>query len=344
VGDSLLRRLPTLNRNFADFVQLVPQVSTSTGVGLSGGGVNIRQNAIQIDGAASGDLFGLGTTGQPGAQANSKSIPLDAVKEYQVLLSPFDVRQGNFGGPSHQCGDEDWNERVSRNDLRLYPHSKPHPLPSRISPTSKQQQYGFSLGGPILKDRLFFFVNPEWQKLNTPAIGSFIGSPDSVARAGDVTAFSDQLKVYGLTDPGSGARVLKQNPLTNVFGRVDAYLPGYTRLVLRHNYAAADNTNFSRSSSTSSSPLFGLTSNSYLFSSKTHSSVAEILTNLPSGVFNELLLNLTTIHDFRTVPVTFPQITVRGFNPVKGSPGSLAMVAGPRPLRRATRSISARSS
>src|SRR5206468_1426249 len=70
MGDSLLRRLPTLNRNFADFVSLVPQVSTSTGVGLSGGGVNIRQNAIQIDGAASGDLFGLGTTGQPGAQAN----------------------------------------------------------------------------------------------------------------------------------------------------------------------------------------------------------------------------------------------------------------------------------
>ena len=73
MGDSLLRRLPTLNRNFADFVTLVPQVSTSTGVGLSGGGVNIRQNAIQIDGAASGDLFGLGTTGQPGAQANAKS-------------------------------------------------------------------------------------------------------------------------------------------------------------------------------------------------------------------------------------------------------------------------------
>ena len=81
VGDSLLRRLPTLNRNFADFVTLVPQVSTSTGVGLSGGGVNIRQNAIQIDGAASGDLFGLGTTGQPGSQANAKSIPLDAVNE-----------------------------------------------------------------------------------------------------------------------------------------------------------------------------------------------------------------------------------------------------------------------
>jgi Carboxypeptidase regulatory-like domain len=327
MGDSLLRRLPTLNRNFADFVSLVPQVSTSTGVGLSGGGVNIRQNAIQIDGAASGDLFGLGTTGQPGAQANSKSIPLDAVKEYQVLLSPFDVRQGNFGGLLINAVT-----KTGTNEFHgtTYGYTRSQSL-TRTQPylaDYKQQQYGFSLGGPILKDRLFFFINPEWQKLNTPAVGSFLGSSDSVARATDVTAFANQLKTYGLTDPGSGAKVLKENPLTNVFGRIDAYLPGYTRLVLRHNYAAADNTTFSRSSSTSSSPLFGLTSNSYLFSSKTHSSVAELLTNLPSGVFNELLLNLTTIKDFRTVPVTFPQVTVRGFTTASGTPGALAMVAG----------------
>jgi hypothetical protein len=328
VGDSLLRRLPTLNRNFADFVTLVPQVSTSTGVGLSGGGVNIRQNAIQIDGAASGDLFGLGTTGQPGSQANAKSIPLDAVKEYQVLLSPFDVRQGNFGGllinAVTKTGTNEFHG-TSYGYTRTQGLTRSQPYLAEF----KQQQYGFSLGGPILKDRLFFFVNPEWQKLNTPATGSFIGSSsDAVANSADVDLFAAELKRQGLADPGSGERVLKHNPLTNVFGRIDLYAPGYTRLVLRHNYAAADNTNFSRSSSASSSPLFGLTSNSYLFSSKTHSSVAEVLTNLPNGVFNELLLNLTTTKDFRTVPVTFPQITVRGFTTASGTPNILSMVAG----------------
>lgn len=312
VGDSALRRLPTLNRNFADFVTLVPQVSTSTGVGLSGGGVNIRQNAIQIDGAASGDLFGLGTTGQPGSQANAKSIPLDAVKEYQVLLSPFDVRQGNFGGLLINAVT-----KTGTNEFHgtTYGYTRTQGL-TRSQPylaEFKQQQYGFSIGGPILKDRLFFFVNPEWQKLNTPATGAFIGGPDPLVTQASVDAFSDALKTAGLADPGNGGKVLKQNPLTNVFARLDAYLPGYTRLVLRHNYAAADNQSFSRSSSTSSSPLFNLTSNSFLFSSKTHSSVAELLTNLPSGVFNEMLFNLTTTDDFRTVPVTFPQITVRGF-------------------------------
>ncbi|HJP60433.1 MAG TPA: hypothetical protein VJ865_10550, partial [Gemmatimonadaceae bacterium] len=316
-----------LNRNFADFVQLVPQVSTSTGVGLSGGGVNLRQNAIQIDGAASGDLFGLGTTGQPGAQANAKSIPLDAVKEYQVLLSPFDVRQGNFGGMLINAVTKSGTNEFHG---ATYGYTRNQNL-TRSQPylaEFKQQQYGFSLGGPILKNRLFFFVNPEWQKLNTPATGAFIGGSDSLVSSATVKTFQDQLIAKGLAEPGSGARVLKQNPLTNVFGRVDAYLPGYTRLVLRHNYAAADNQTFSRSSSTSSSPLFGLTSNSYLFSSKTHSSVAELLTNLPNGVFNELLLNLTNIHDFRTVPVTFPQITVRGFPRANGAANDVAMVAG----------------
>ena len=326
VGDSLLRRLPTLNRNFADFVQLVPQVSTSTG-GLSGGGVNLRQNAIQIDGAASGDLFGLGTTGQPGAQANAKSIPLDAVKEYQVLLSPFDVRQGNFGGMLINAVT-----KAGTNELHgaTYGYTRNESL-TRSRPylaEFKQQQYGFSLGGPIIKNRLFFFVNPEWQKLNTPATGAFIGGSDSLVSSSTVKTFQDELKTWGLAEPGGGARVLKQNPLTNVFGRVDAYLPGYTRVVLRHNYASADNQNFSRSASTSSSPLFNLTSNSYLFSSKTHSSVAEILTNLPNGVFNELLLNLTNTHDFRTVPVTFPQITVRAFPRASGTANDVAMVAG----------------
>ena len=79
INDSTLRRLPTLGRNFTDFVALTPQVSNA-GPGLSGGGVNNRYNAIQIDGAYSSDAFGLGSTGQPGGQANARSISILAVK------------------------------------------------------------------------------------------------------------------------------------------------------------------------------------------------------------------------------------------------------------------------
>lgn len=313
VGDSALRRLPTLNRNFADFVSLVPQVSTVTGF-LSGGGVNVRQNAIQIDGAAAGDLFGIGTTGQPGSQANAKSIPLDAVKEYQVLLSPFDIRQGNFGGllinAVTKSGTNEFHGSV-------YGYTRSQNL-TRSQPylfDFLQQQYGAAIGGPILKDKVLFFFSMENQKQRNPQISPYRGSPDSTVAGAAIDRLKDIMTTqYAFGDIGGGDRALLQNPNRNIFARVDAYLPFSTRLVLRHNYSAADRTNAApRSVATAASPTFGLSSNSYLFSSKTHSSVAEFLTNLPGGIFNELLLNKTTIRDFRTVPIRAPQVTVLGF-------------------------------
>ncbi len=327
ISDSLLHRLPTLNRNFTDFVRLVPQVSTTTG-NLSGGGVNIRQNGIQIDGASAGDLFGLGATGQPGAQANAKSIPLDAVKEYQVLLSPFDVRQGNFGGilinAITKSGTNDFQGGV-------YGYTRNQAL-TRSQPYLTdflQQQYGFSLGGPIIPNKVFFFVNPEWERFRTPVNGPYIGSPDQTVSQTSIDQFTSILSSqYGLASPGTGAQVLRQNPKTNIFGRIDAYLPGGTRVVLRHNYADANNVSFGRGAATSASPNFGLTSNAYQFSTTTNSTVAEFLTNLSNGVFNELILNYSTTKDFRTVPVRFPQITVRGIARSDNPAGTANLVAG----------------
>jgi len=322
VSDSALRRLPTLNRNFADFVSLVPQVSTVTGF-LSGGGVNVRQNAIQIDGAAAGDLFGLGTTGQPGSQANAKSIPLDAVKEYQVLLSPFDIRQGNFGGllinAVTKSGTNEFHGSV-------YGYTRNQNL-TRSQPylfDFLQQQYGAAIGGPILKDRLLFFFSMENQKQRNPQVSPYRGSPDSTVSGSAIDRVANIMSTqYGFADVGGGDKALLQNPNRNIFARIDAYLPFNTRLVLRHNYSGADRTNAApRSVATAASPTFGLSSNSYLFSSKTHSSVAEFLTNLPGGLFNELLLNKTTIRDFRTVPVRFPQVTVLGFARSSGAGAS----------------------
>ena len=311
ISDSALSRLPTLNRNFSDFVQLVPQVSTSGGVGLSGAGVNLRQNAIQIDGAQSGDIFGLGTSGQPGSQANAKSIPLDAVKEYQVLLSPFDVRQGNFGGllinAITKSGTNEFhgsgyvysrNQNLTRTQTYLNDYT--------------QQQYGGTLGGPILKDRLFFFASGEIQRRQTPTSGSYIGDPNQYITQAQIDDVAQRVAVFGLTEPGTGEQLQIQNPNRNFFGRIDANLPFATRLVLRHNYAAADRTSFGRGSYTANNPNFGLTTNKYEFSSTTNSTVAEFLTNLPRSMFNELLLNYSTTKDFRTVPVRFPQLTVRG--------------------------------
>ena len=253
ITDSALRRLPTLDRNFTDFARLTPQVSNS-GPGLSGGGTNNRYNSIQIDGATESDLFGLGSTGQPGGQAKGKSIGIESVKEYQVLLSPYDVRQGNFSGvlinAVTKSGTNEFTGSaygVGRNES--FARTQPY------IPEFEQYQYGFSLGGPIVKDKVLFFVNPEFQSRKAPASGAFLGdgrAANTVTQA-HVDRFVSALESRGMTDLGTPGAVTNENPLANVFGRLDINL-GATQLVLRHNYGRAEDDVFSRGSSGSALP------------------------------------------------------------------------------------------
>jgi hypothetical protein len=318
VSDSALRRLPTLNRNFTDFVRTVPQVST-TGSGVSGGGQNNRFNTIQIDGASETDVFGLGSTGQPGGQANGKAIPLEAVKEYQVLLAPYDVRQGNFTGllvnAVTKSGTNDFratgfivsrNEELARNQDFI-----------RRS-AFDQSQYGLSLGGPIVKDKAHFFVTGEFQQRESPANGPFIGqsasstTPLPISEA-DATRFADILRDTYDIEPGSSGAVTNENPLSNLFGRVDVQLNDQHRVVLRHNYGHAEDDNFSRSSS------FDFSSYGYFFKSDKNATVGQLYSSFANGMDNELIVGYNRIRDERTPNLRVPSIAVTVDNPAGGT-------------------------
>ena len=315
VSDSALRRLPTLNRNFTDFVALTPQVSTTLqNGGLSGGGTNNRYNNVQIDGTIESDLFGLGSTGQPGGQAQGKSIGIESVKEYQVLLSPYDVRQGNFAGilinAVTKSGTNEFHGTafgVTRNQsfVRDQPYINDF----------NQTQYGFSIGGPIVRDRAFFFVSPEFQTRTTPATGPYVGLTGVTLPQSEVDRFNTLLGGYGVAGGGAGL-VSNTNPLANVFGRVDVNLPYNTQLVARLNYARSQDDNFFRTD-----PEFRLTGNGYKFKSTKYAPAVQLRTLLPNGAYNELLMGLTRIRDKRDPNVRGPQVTVDvgTYNLVAGS-------------------------
>ena len=310
ISDSTIARLPTLNRNFTDFVKLTPSVST-TGPGNSGGGQNNRFNAIQIDGSVASDLFGLGATGQPGAQAGGKQISLEAVKEYQVLLAPYDVRQGSFTGflvnAVTKSGSNEFhgsgtyatrNEKMERDRDFL-----------RASPFT-QSQFGFWVGGPIIRDKLFFSVAPEFQRQNAPAGGPFIGTgsptPAPVTQLA-VDSLVNILKTqYGFADPGTSTSVKNENPLANMFARVDLInLPHSSRLVARYNYVDAQQDILSRSGT-----RLNLSNNGYNFRSTTNSGLVQLYSNFANGASNELLLGYTTIRDKRVTPITAPFVLI----------------------------------
>jgi hypothetical protein len=310
ITDTLMQRLPTLNRNFTDFVRLTPQVSTS-GPGLSGGGTNNRFNSIQIDGATESDLFGLGSTGQPGGQAGGKSIAVESVKEYQVLLSPYDVRQGFFSGALINAVTKSGTNDFT-GSAYLYGRNQSFTRSQDYITDFDQRQFGFSAGGPIVRDRALFFVNPEWQQRTAPASGNYIGRPNftSITQP-DIDRFIAALESRGMSNLGHGGQVTIENPLTNIFGRLDFNL-GNHQAVLRHNYGYAEDDVFSRT--TGFTPSFPLSNNGYKFTSAKNATVGQLRSQLFNGSFNELIVGMTTIRDRRNYlgPVQ-PQVEAGGF-------------------------------
>jgi hypothetical protein len=250
IPDSLLHRLPALDRDFYDFVRLVPQISTKVGFqsGFSGGGVGFRFNNILINGVPERSLAAHATP----ALVGGKSLPLDAVKEYQVLLAPYDVRYGDFAGALVNTVTRSGTNQLTGS---AFAYARNDRLARREESTEstpyERAQYGLYLGGPIVRDRLHFFFASELQHLTSPAPGPYLGQPTSSSpavpvSAADIARLDDILRAYGLED-GSGGQVENGNPLTNLFGRLDLAIPEWnSRAVLWTNYAGVTEFSFSR--------------------------------------------------------------------------------------------------
>jgi hypothetical protein len=292
IADSLLHRLPTLNRNLYDFVRLVPQISTKTGLAasMSGGGAGLRFNEFLINGASERTLSGGLTSNQNGG----KSVPLDAVREYQVLLAPYDVRYGDFAGAVVNTVTRSGTNRFGGSAF-AYWRNDHLARGGELAPADpyEQVQYGFSLGGPVLRDRLHFFVAPEFQHLTSPAPGPWVGQPATATPpvpvdGADIERLDAILRGYGL-EAGSGGPVENESPLRNVFGRLDFALPEWdSRSVVSLNYARTRNFAFSRDEQ-----LYPLTSFSSTSSMSLWTAAFQLNTALPraGGGHNELLVS-----------------------------------------------------
>jgi carboxypeptidase family protein len=319
ISDALLRHLPTLNRDVYDFVRLVPQVSTR--FGISGGGVSFRLNSFLIDGVSERQLQGNNVSGT----GIGKAVPLDAVKEFQVLLAPYDARYGDFTGALINAVT-----RSGTNDVRgtAFVYARNERLARATSflrdAPYDRTQFGLAVGGPVVRDRAHFFLASDFQHMRQPARGPYLGqSPASSTpvpvSAGDVERFATLLRGYGL-DPGSGGRVIASNPNANVFGRIDVSVPEWrTRVVLRHSYAHFDNTNFVRPVATSQFPL---SSNASTLGVTRRTTALQLFTHLPPSAFNEFLVAYTTQPFGNTAAALSPLVVV-------GGSGNATLLAGP---------------
>ena len=240
ISNAQIQALPTVNRSIEDIVRISPYAN---GMSLSGG--DGRSTNFTLDGANLNNNFGL-NDGLPGG---GNPISMEAIDEVQVVVAPYDVRQTNFiGGGINAVTKSGTN--TFKGTAYVY-HQNENMHGNRVANqdlgergTDRMTTYGFTLGGPILKNKLFFFANAEYSKIPT-VVNRWRASEDGV---GDATNYISRTKVedmqrvrdflidrYGY-DPGSFTNFPADEDNLKLLARIDWNITDNHHLAVRYNY------------------------------------------------------------------------------------------------------------
>ncbi|MCJ7421958.1 TonB-dependent receptor [Sphingomicrobium astaxanthinifaciens] len=249
ISQEVLETLPTISRDVRDFIRIDPRVAIETSgddvdrISCLGG--NDRTNVFTVDGIAQADLFGLNNT--PFAGRNSGPIPFDAIKETAVEFAPFDVEYGAFTGCAINAVTKSGTNEFHGSAFFEYRDQDMRGDTAGGETFEKgvfdEKRFGATLGGPILKDRLFFFAGYE----ELDAASAIDRGPKGMGFANEVdfvtedqfNTYSDILsRVYGY-DIGP---IVRSAPNTNqkYFGRIDAYITDDHRLEATYQHFNED--------------------------------------------------------------------------------------------------------
>jgi hypothetical protein len=235
-----IEAMPTISRRLESVARLTPQYSA----GFSFAGQDNRLNNITVDGAYFNNSFGLG--GQPGDRTGVAPISLDAIEQVQINVAPFDVRQGNFVGAGvnsvTRSGTNEFRGAL-RYDRRDNNMVGTQAGATEFNPgTFDFTNLGGWFSGPIIRNRLFFFVNYEHESLTEPAT-TFLANPGgqqpggNVTRvlASDLTNLSNFLQQNFNYQTGPFQGYDHSTPATRFLTRLDFNLNDRNRFSLRYS-------------------------------------------------------------------------------------------------------------
>lgn len=301
---------PTIDRNVYDIVKNTPMAMSSKNGGITIAGTNNRYNSFQIDGTVANDVFGLSAGGTNGAQTSANPISMDAIQEIQVVVAPYDVRQGGFtGGGINAITKQGTNETFGSaytyfNNQNMYGK---HSAVQGYAKSPLQQQYsrtyGGTLGGAIVKDKLFYFVSAEGHKESYPS-QYYPGYTSSYVTADAAQQIAD--RYYDLTGirESYGQRDIERKSF-GLLARLDWNINDKHKLALRYQH----NNSYSDSYGSGSSEYFFVNSG-YRYNNKTNALVAELNSQFTENIFNELRGSATFVRDHREIPYAGPSIAI----------------------------------
>jgi hypothetical protein len=336
--------LPSLTRSVTDFTRLTPQANGNNFAGRDG-----RFNNLQVDGANLNNNFGLSTDPLPGGGASPISI--EAFDEISVNIAPYDVRQSGFTGAGLNVITKSGTNTFHGSAYGYYRDQSfngTHAGKQNLTATpSKNKVYGASLGGPIIKNKLFFFLNTEWENSAVPwtaassngasfvPTGSTASGTVSFAPKDSLDKFRDILKTKYNYD--AGVYENRPNFVTKnrkLLGKINWNISNKHKLVLKYSDFKGSDQSAVNASSVPNSGAGGffvgsaasqsrLPNNrnslqSIAFSNSDYgtdhivqSATLELNSNFNSRVSNQLLFAYTHINDVRNSPGgVFPTIEI----------------------------------
>jgi hypothetical protein len=303
VGRDQIDRLPTLSRNFQDYYKVSPYITSEKGNAL---GRNSKYNNIQIDGTNFNDLFGLGSTGAPAGQSTVTPISLDAIEEFQIVVSPYDVRQAGFTGAGINA-----ITRSGTNDYRgsAFYYGRNEGLAGKSPDTLKTKLAGFTdyqlggrVGGPIVENQLFFFANAELTRFTQPFSRTFgnqnLGTNAYTVNPDSLRQLTDYLKSKYGYDPGSYTDIGYNRESDKLFLRFDYNLAENHKLTARWSYLRSSEDN-SPSRGRSVTDIY-FDNGKYKLDDKTHSVALQLTSLFGNQASNEFTLGYVNQEDIPT--------------------------------------------
>ncbi|MCR1025545.1 carboxypeptidase regulatory-like domain-containing protein [Cellulophaga baltica] len=315
VSQKQVNNLPTISRNIADFARLTPQAQVSGDDVISIAGQNNRYNAIYIDGAVNNDVFGLAGNGTNGGQTGVSPISLDAIESFQINVAPFDVRQSGFSGGSINAVTKSGTNTIEGSVYGFYRNQDlAGKTPTGLAGDDERaklaefssQTYGIRVGGPIIKDKLFYFVNYERQDNETPQpfnISTYRGS----VTEGQLTQLSDFLSANYGYDAGGYENNTSTLQSDKLIAKIDWNINDNNKLSLKHSYVKAVQFNAPGSNQGAINFLNGAVN----FKSVTNSTALELSSKIGDNMSNNLIIGYTTVNDDRGVSGSpFPSVQI----------------------------------
>ncbi|MGJ1443968.1 TonB-dependent receptor [Sphingobacterium siyangense] len=309
-----MENLPTVSRSIEDFTRLTPQADVK-GQSVSIGGMNNRFNQFTIDGAVTNDVFGLNANGLNGGGSGTNPISLDAIEQMSVQVAPFDVRSSGFAGGGISAVTKSGTNQFQGSVYHYFRNQDftgktPKSLVKDGEERTKlanfsEKTYGVRLGGPIVKDKLFFFVNYEHTKNNTPENYPVGSSSSNLLEADAQRIYDIALNKYKY-DAGSYTDLADENTSNKVMTRLDWNINEKNKLSLRYNYVDGVDMGNTR---TQSSLTFG--NGAILKDFKSNTLTLELSSRINNSLANSFIAGYSRVRDARSYKgQLFPNVRI----------------------------------